>query len=138
MKLRSFQIQNYKCLKNINQNNCENFLALIGANSSGKSSVFEAINLIKSLNSNIKSQELVYGGVGEYDKKIIQLNLQIEIQDSLRKIYLHHFFNLAEVEAEHQLETNVLKLINLQLEIRVSGEKVPIVTNPLSIRLHKL
>ncbi len=135
MKLRSFQIQNYKCLKNINQKNCGNFLTLIGANSSGKSSIFKAINFVKNLNSSIKSKEIAYGGVEEYETKIIQLNMQIEISDDLRKTYLHHFFNLEEELAEHFLETSALKLINLKLEIKVFGEKAPTPNNNLNIIL---
>ena len=123
MKLRSFHIQNYKCLKNVQLDHCSDFHALVGANSAGKSSVFETLKLIKNLLQNINSKEIVYGGVKELETKIIQVNLQIEIPDDLREIYLHHFLNIVAEDAKKLLDTDALKLINLQLEVKVAGTK---------------
>lgn len=125
MKIRSFQIQNYKCLKNVKQDNCGNFHALIGSNSSGKSSVFEAIKLFKMIFNALESDELVYGGIKEYENKIIKINLQLEIPNNLRENYFFHYLNLDEESTKLCLETPALSSIDLGIEILVFGTKIP-------------
>jgi len=138
MKITSFHIQNYKCLRNVNQENCTDFHALVGSNSSGKTSIFDALNLTKKILSNIPTEEIVCGGVREYDNKRITVDLEIELPDELRETYLFHFLNIQQSLVDEILKTDSLKWIRLQLVVNVAGEKAPNRDYHLLITLHRL
>ena len=70
MKIRSFSIENYKSLENVSVHECSDFHALIGANSAGKTSIFDALNLIKIITKNFPNQELVTNGIHDFENKI--------------------------------------------------------------------
>jgi len=138
MKITSFHIQNYKCLRNVNQENCTDFHALIGSNSSGKTSIFEALNLTKQILVKLPTEEIVCGGVGEYDNKRITIDLEIELPDELRETYLFHFLNIQQNVGEEILKTDSLKWIRLQLVVNVAGKKSPNMNYHLLVTLHRL
>lgn len=138
MKITSFHIQNYKCLRNVNQENCTDFHALIGSNSSGKTSIFEALNLTKQILVKLPTEEIVCGGVGEYDNKRITIDLEIELPDELRETYLFHFLNIQQNVVEEILKTDSLKWIRLQLVVNVAGKKSPNMNYHLLVTLHRL
>lgn len=138
MKITSFHIQNYKCLRNVNQENCTDFHALIGSNSSGKTSIFEALNLTKQILVKLPTEEIVCGGVGEYDNKRITIDLEIELPDELRETYLFHFLNIQQHIVDEILKTDSLKWIRLQLVVNVAGKKSPNMNYHLLVTLHRL
>ena len=138
MKITSFHIQNYKCLSDVRQDHCTDFHALVGSNSSGKSSIFEAINLVKRLISNLTTDEIVCGGVGEYDTKQILVDLEIQLPDELRENYLFHFLSINQHSVDKILKTKALQMIRLQIVVNVAGDKAPDRTNHLMITLRRL
>ena len=125
MKLRYFHIQNYKNLQDVLQEDISDLHTFIGRNSSGKTSIFEAINLLKQLNVNLTtSPEIISGGIGEFEFKTIKLELVFEISETSRKSYLTHFFQLEEPDADNvMLNTNFLEKVKFFIDIRVYGNK---------------
>ncbi|MCH7674251.1 AAA family ATPase [candidate division KSB1 bacterium] len=125
MKLRYFHIQNYKNLQDVLQEDISDLHTFIGRNSSGKTSIFEAINLLKQLNEILStSSEIISGGIDEFEFKTIKLELVFEISETSRKNYLTHFFQLEESDADNvMLNTDFLEKVKLFLAIRVYGNK---------------
>lgn len=127
MKLRSFVIKNFKSLQNVQNEYCGDLHTFVGRNSIGKSSIFEAIRFIQQPFGGIQSNEVVSGGVEQYEQKTILIELQFEIPDHNRHEYLGHFFRIDESAIPRFLGTDILKKTVITLEILTYGEKH---TNP--------
>jgi len=123
MKIRNFVIKNFKSLENISVNNCQDFHVFIGANSAGKTSVFEAINIIKLLSSKLPTPEIVTGGITDFEIKQIILYFDIELNEEERKNYLLHHFHVDAPRTEKILKTEILSSINFELTINLYGSK---------------
>lgn len=127
LKLSTFRIKNFKSLQDVNNESCANLHTFIGRNSIGKSSIFEAIGFINSLFATIGNTfEIISGGIGEYEEKIIELELVFELSDFARIQYFAHFFRI--IEPNELIQSNMLKRIRIILEIRVYGIKF---SNPI-------
>jgi len=129
MKIRSFSIENFKSLENISVDKCLDFHALIGANSAGKTSIFDALNLIKLLTKIFPNPHLVTKGISGFETKSIVLDLHIDLDDDERKNYLLNFFHIIESKTNELLQTNTLNQIHLQITILFYGG---LVTNKIA------
>jgi len=126
MKLRSFKIQNYKSLKDCKNDYCADLHTLIGRNSIGKTSVFDAINLFKIISSEIpNSHELISGGIKDYEQKTIRIDIEVEIPTELRNEYLTHFLGVEDDQLPDMMSRNLAKTVRLILETNVYGTQVP-------------
>jgi predicted ATP-dependent endonuclease of OLD family len=122
MKLRRISIQNFKSLKNVERENISNFHTFIGRNSLGKSSIFEAILLLKKLRSNLPySHELISDSISDYESKTILIDLTFDIDHEHRKEYLAHYFNIEEDQLDVILKTNAIKHVRVLISINVYG-----------------
>jgi len=126
MKLRLFKIQNYKSLKDCKNDYCADLHTLIGRNSIGKTSIFDAINLLKRVGSSIpNSHELVSGGIDDYDHKIIRVDAEVEVPLELQKEYLIHYFGVEDGQLQELISRNLAKTVKITIETNVYGTKVP-------------
>jgi len=124
VKIRSFNIKNFKSLEDISVDECSDFHALIGANSAGKTSIFDALNLIKSIGSQIQATHLITNGIGTFDTKSITVDLKIELDDVERRDYLLHSFHIPESNIDSFLKSNILSEAHLVITILIHGSKV--------------
>jgi len=123
MKIRSFSIENFKSLENVTVNECSDFHALIGANSAGKTSIFDALNLIKLIGKNFPNPQLVTKGLHDFEKKSIVVDLHIDLDDHERRNYLSHSFHIVENKIDELLLTDALREIHLKITIFLYGDK---------------
>lgn len=125
MQLRSFEISNYKNLKNVSVENISDLHTFIGKNSSGKSSIIEGIRLIEKANYPLpNSNEIVSGGIDEYDSKTISLNCEFEIEKNERKNYLIQFFQVESDQVDDLIANHdYLSKIKIFIQIQTYGEK---------------
>ena len=124
MKIHSFSIENFKSLENVSVNECSNFHALIGANSAGKTSIFDALNLIKLMGQYIPNPQLVTKGIHDFEQKSIVVDLRVDLDDDERRNYLLHLFHIVKNKTEQLLATNALRKIHLKITILVYGDKI--------------
>ena len=123
MKITSFEIENFKSLEKISVDSCQDFHVFIGANSAGKTSIFDAINIIKNTGQKISNPEIISNGIGEFESKRIKLRLTITLDEDERVEYLTHHFHISE-ELVTTLSCNqVLSHVNLELTINIYGSK---------------
>ena len=123
MKIRSFGIENFKSLESVLVNKCSDFHALIGENSAGKTSIFDALNLIKLISKNFPNPQLVTKGIPDFEKKSIVVDVHIDLDDDERRNYLLHSFHIVENKTEELLLTNALREIHLEITIFFYGDK---------------
>lgn len=125
MKLRGFQISNYKNLQKISVENISDLHTFIGKNSSGKSTILQAISLIKNVHSELPNpQEIISGGIDEYDSKIIEIDLELEIEKNFRKNYLLHFFRVEPDQVDNLITNNdYLSKIRIFLQVQIYGDR---------------
>ena len=85
MKIRSFSIKNFKSLENVSVSECSDFHALIGANSAGKTSIFDALNIIKLIGNDFPNIQLVTKGIQDFDS---MTNLSSSIKEQLKSDFI--------------------------------------------------
>lgn len=119
MKIRSIEILNYKCFKNIQVSTNSGFHTFIGPNSSGKTSLLEACKLWRDLWGVIPGMEVVHGGIKNSDHKLIEMVFVIELSKEERGHYFSKYFHLSSESIERMTETSTLKQIRMSLGIRV-------------------
>ena len=128
MKLLSLEIKNYKCIEDIVAPEFSNLTTFIGRNSAGKTSIFEALKLIKKIHQSFDDKtltEIVYGGVEKYGEKFIFLNYLFEIQDTLRKEYIIHYLNVTVDSYTNLIDTDLFKKVEISIKLRVKGAEAP-------------
>lgn len=128
MKLLTFEIENYKCIEDIVAPEFSNLTTFIGRNSAGKTSIFEALKLIKNVHQSLDDKtltEIVHGGVEKYGEKFIFLNYSFEIQETLRKEYIIHYLNVTEDSYTSLIDTDLFKKVQISLKLRVKGTEAP-------------
>lgn len=59
MEIKNLKISNYKSIEHIELNNVNSFSVFVGANASGKSNIFEAIEFLNQLNKTVLAAEVV-------------------------------------------------------------------------------
>ena len=124
MKLRRILIKNFKSLEHVERKDISDFHTFIGRNSLGKSSIFEAINLINKSDSNLEtSHDMLSGSILDYESKDILVDLSFDIDHGHRKEYLAHYFNIEENQLEEFLKTDAIKCVRVLIAIQVYGNK---------------
>lgn len=99
MKIRSIEILNYKCFKNIRVSTNSGFHTFIGPNSSGKTSLLEACKLWRDLWGVIPDMEVVYGGINKNSNhKLIKMAFVIELSKEERGQYFSKYFSSESIE----------------------------------------
>jgi predicted ATP-dependent endonuclease of OLD family len=134
MKLRSISIKNFKSLQNITRKNISDFHTFIGRNSLGKSTIFEAINLIKRYHDVLtNAHELVSGSITDYEQKSISVDLIFDIDDEHRREYFAHYFRVEENQLGEYLDSNAVTQVRIVITINVYGDKITERINPNQI-----
>ena len=136
MKLKRILIKNFKSLEHVEREDISDFHTFIGRNSLGKSSIFEAINLINKLDSNLEtSHDMISGSISDYESKNILVDLSFDIDHDHRKEYLAHYFNIEENQLEEFLETDAITYVRVHIAIHVYGNKTTPLSDPNIIRI---
>ena len=128
MRLNSFEIKNYKSIEQIKVPECPNLTIFVGRNSSGKTSIFEAIKYIVlgSTEQDILSlREKIHAGVDEFVRKEISVRFLFDVPPDCRRDYFMHFLDFQEDLCEKVLQTQLLKKLEIELSISVPGQEVP-------------
>jgi len=109
MKIREFQVQNFRSLKNVSLENIGDLGVFIGGNSSGKSNLLEAMWLF--FNEFDPSPQRNVGSVNDYIwfkrrfEEPIQLKLALDVsKDELMKILPEQIYNLMTLKDTNRLE----------------------------------
>lgn len=111
MKIDSVIIENFRGIKHVELNNLRNTVILAGTNGSGKSSVFDAIRLLKS----------VYGGYqpNEWQHWMGEFQIQFNQADSNLDAILNDKNRPMNIECRFQLHSNELEYLKKNAEILV-------------------
>ena len=128
MRLNSFEIKNYKSIEHIKVPDCHNLTIFVGRNSSGKTSVFEAIKYIVLGYEDqdvLSLREKIHAGVDPFARKEISVRFLFDVPPDCRRDYFMHFLNFQEDLCEKMLQTQLLKKLEIELSISVPGPEVP-------------
>jgi predicted ATPase len=97
MELKSIKIQNYKALQDISLKDLPNFMVLVGANGTGKSTLFDVFGFLRdALNGNVRQaldargrfSEVVTRG-HEQESILLELQVKMEIAGFSRLVTYH-------------------------------------------------
>jgi predicted ATP-dependent endonuclease of OLD family len=124
LRISSITIKNYKCHKDTHIVAASNFHTLIGANSSGKTSIIEACQLPKKyLGHEPKGiHNAVYRGVKGQPKKII-LTFVIDLSADERDKYFE-YLHLSKELIEGPTTTKILNRVLLEFTIVVTDQRI--------------
>jgi AAA15 family ATPase/GTPase/5S rRNA maturation endonuclease (ribonuclease M5) len=126
MKIISFEIKNYKNLEDAVLTDCTDFHTIIGKNSGGKTSIFDALTILSHQGSPMPNiLEIVNGGIQPYEEKMIEVKLTINLYDVEREQYMLNYFSIDPNSVNQLLSSNFLRWLELTVWIRVVGEKLP-------------
>jgi putative ATP-dependent endonuclease of the OLD family len=124
LRIRSIEIQNYKCYQKATISISSNFHTIIGANSSGKTSFIEACKLVRSLGNVMIGSEIVYGGITENsDPKFVKVAFVVELSREERDYYFSKYFHLSSELIEHPTKTRILNRVGITFGIRIRATK---------------
>jgi hypothetical protein len=124
MKLDSATIDNFRGIKHVELSNLRNTVILAGTNGSGKSSVFDAIRLLKS----------VYGGYqpNEWHQWMGEFQIQFNQADSSLDAILNDKTRPMNIECQFRLHPNELAYLMQNAEILVRESAWRVVAPELS------
>ena len=126
MKILSLHIENYKCHNNSVIPHISDFYTLIGRNSSGKTSILEACELVKYFPENVPDvREKVFGDIPSNQTKEITIKILVELSGEERKKYLNSYLGLSiRLDDLPNLKDLFLKA-SLTYSITVGADGVP-------------
>ena len=115
--LTEISISNYKCHTNTLVTLSSNFHTIIGANSSGKTSIIESLRFFKKIGGEINGQQLFHGNIKSGQKKEIDITVIIELSKEERDYFFQKYFFLSTELIEPDTDTHIAKKVKLSLKI---------------------
>ena len=114
MKIRHIEITNFKCHTNTQIYSPNNLHVIIGANSTGKTSVLDACKILTKLTSNI-SNEVVNGNIENDEKFGFHISFEIELSKKERDNYFRKFFYLSQELIDDENDTHISRIIKFKI-----------------------
>jgi predicted ATP-dependent endonuclease of OLD family len=112
------EIENYKSHLDTLLSNLGSYHCLIGANSSGKTSILEIAKLIKNTNALLRDPfHIVHGGLENNESKTVEFTFYVELSDEeQRKFY--HYLNLPD---EEEIRT-IMRRLKVTFSMKVTND----------------
>ena len=124
MKIRSIEIENFRCHKNTLIQECADFHTLFGGNATGKTYLIRSVYLLKSIGDRIDNpKDLLHNGPSRTGSKKIRISLLLEVEKEERDIYLADYFNLSSEQIGQN--PKILEKIALEFTVMCGPEDDP-------------
>ena len=112
MKLKKIHIKNFKSLKDVEIDDIGDLNIFIGKNNSGKSNIFEAIKIFRSIGKSLDIENLVYDKDYKDPENIIKIRVTFELLENEREEVLTKLFPKdATVDKKDVMNTSFFRLL---------------------------
>jgi predicted ATPase len=116
MKIEAIRLKNFKAFKDVEMRDIPDFCVLVGANGTGKSTLFGLFCFLKdALSSNINMAFARLGGARGFDEVISRgavsepIEIELKFRDAPKKPLITYFLRIAQKNGRSVVEREVLK-----------------------------